>query len=144
MNRNWNADPELGTTTRDYSDPAGPVATVTGTITRAEGRLWWNLTVTEGRDKWGNPRRTVIASGTAADIPGALAVVKGRVTRLGRTAAYLERMNATERALADLNAAVEAAGTVTVADAPTKYLRECAWARDVAAARLERLTAATV
>lgn len=144
MNRNWTTDPELGTTVRDYTDPAGPVPTVTGTITRGEGRIWWNLAVTEGRDRWGNPRRTVIASGHVADTPHALAVVKGRVTRLGRAAAYLERQTATERALAELNAAIEAAGTVTVADAPTKHLRECAWQRDVAAARLERLAAATV
>jgi hypothetical protein len=142
MNRNWTENPEIGTITRDYSDPAGPVPTVTGTISRAEGIIWWNLTVTSGRDRWGNPKVLCIASGQAADTPHALAVVKGRVTRLGRAAAYLERQTATERVLAELNAAIEAAGTVTVADAPTKYLRECAWQRDMAAARLEKLTAA--
>ncbi len=142
MNRNWKFDPELGTTTRDYSDPAGPVPTVTGTITRGEGRLWWNLAVTSGRDRWGNPHRTVIASGHVADTPHALAVVKGRVTRLGRTAAFLERETATKQAIEELNAALALAGDVPVDAAPTKYLRECAWQRDIAAARLERLTAA--
>lgn len=141
MDATWNT-PDTDILTRDYTDPAGPVPTVTATITRGEGRLWWNIAVTEGRDRRGRPVRTVIASGTAADTPHALPTVKARATRLARAAARLERETATAIAIAALNAAVDAAGTVTVDTAPTKNLRRCAWERDMAAARLDKLLAA--
>lgn len=142
MNATWTTTPETTTITRNYTDPNGPVPTVTATITRAEARLWWNIAVTDGRDRWGNPRRTVIASGTLADTPHALPALKGRLTRLANAAARLERDTATAKAIAALSAAVDAAGTVQVHAAPTKNLRACAWERDMAAARVERLLAA--
>lgn len=143
MNRNWTRT-TTGTTTRDYTDPTGPLPTVTATINRAEGRIWWNIATTDhaNRDRRGTARRTVIASGDLPDTPYAMPVVKGRLTRLARAAAHLERENATAAALAALDEAIALAGNIPVAEAPTRHLRECAWQRDLAAARVEKLRAA--
>lgn len=144
MNRNWITLPGTDATTRDYTDPDGPVPAVTATINRADGRYWWNIAVTDRhtRDRRGTPRRTVIATGTAPATPHALAALKGRITRLAKTAAHLERQTATEAALAELHEAIEAAGHIPAETAPTAHLRRCAWERDIAAARLARLQTA--
>lgn len=143
MNRNWATIPATGNHTRDYTDPAGPVPTVTATIARDGDQYLWHLVVIGANDKWGNPTRTLIARGETAATPHALPVLKARLTRLGRAAAHLERETATAAALAALNEAIAIAGDTPVERTMSNYMRRCAWERDTARARYERLAAAS-
>lgn len=85
----WTTKPGTpGTETRTYFD-APDASHVTAEITRdpTEGRIWFKTWITSGRDRFGAPRRQLIAHGSLADTPHAAAIAKARASRAASKAA---------------------------------------------------------
>lgn len=92
-----------GTEQRTYfATPSGERAvTAEVTIDTGERRVWFTAWITTGgRDRWGNPLRTVIARGSYALIRGAAAVAKRTASRIASRTAYAEATAYYQRAMA--------------------------------------------
>jgi hypothetical protein len=91
-----------GTEQRTYFTTGGERA-VTAEVTTDPGerRVWFIAWITTGgRDRWGNPIRTILTRGSYALIPGAVAVAKRYVSRIASKAAYAEATAYYQRAMA--------------------------------------------